>query len=77
MDLTDEQMRIELKRLVEDTRLRALQSLDEPENTITSNPEVAAGATVEQLKTLSGGIERAKEKLTLRFQQMSDFIDRR
>ena len=73
----DDQIRIELKRLVEDLRLRILQSLDEPETVMATNPDVASGATAQQLQSLRDGVEQAKEKATVRLQQMIDFIDRR
>lgn len=72
----DDHIRVELKRMVENFRLRMLKVLDDTETKIASYPDKPANMTG-QLKRISDDAERAKARLTLTVRQMNDFIDRR
>ena len=72
----DEQIRVELKRMVENLRLRMLKVLDETETKMASYPDKPANMTA-KLKRVADDTERAKARLALTVQQMNDFIDRR
>lgn len=69
----DDHIRVELKRMVENFRLRMMKVLDDTETKIASYPDKPASA----MKRISAQTEQSRERLSLTVQQMNDFIDRR
>ena len=67
-----DQIRIELKRLVEDLKFKMMRELVEVEEQAAKTQ----GVTAAQLDVLNEKMEESKNKASLRFQQMMDFIDR-
>ncbi|WP_324805950.1 hypothetical protein SH584_07380 [Sphingomonas sp. LY29] len=71
-EFSDEQIRIELKRMVEDFQSATLSEL----NDVVSQAEGTLGATEQQVGNVRDKIEAAKMDLSLRTRQIMDFIDR-
>ena len=71
-EFDDKQIRIELKRLVEDLRAKLMRKLCEVESEAALTQDV----TESQLRGLNEKVEQSKGEMSLRFQQMIDFIDR-
>jgi hypothetical protein len=71
--LDEEQIRLELKKLVEDLKSKMMQELCD----VQSKAPLTQGVTESQLHSLNEKIEQSKGEASLRFQQMIDFIDRR
>ena len=69
----DDHIRVELKRMVENFRLRMMKVLDDTETKIASYPDKPASL----MKRISAQTEQSRERLSLTVQQMNDFIDRR
>ncbi|HET7316772.1 MAG TPA: hypothetical protein VFI88_05040 [Sphingomicrobium sp.] len=69
----DEQIRVELKRLVENFRATVLRKMKE----IESEAEIADGAAELQVQKLRERLEESKADLSLRTKQMLHFIERR
>lgn len=69
----DDHIRVELKRMVENFRLRMMKVLDDTETKIASYPDKPASLT----KRISAQTEQSRERLSLTVLQMNDFIDRR
>ena len=69
----DDHIRVELKRMVENFRLRMMKVLDDTETKTASYPDKPASL----MKRISAQTEQSRERLSLTVQQMNDFIDRR
>ena len=69
---SDEQIRIELKRIVEDFQAATLSKL----NDVVSEAERTEGVTELQVRNLRDKIEASKVKVADSIQQIMNFIDR-
>ena len=69
----DDHIRVELKRMVENFRLRMIKVLDDADADVASRPDNPAGLKNRNLAQT----EKRREALALTVQQMNDFIDRR
>jgi len=71
-EFSDAQIRVELKRMVEEFHSETLKQL----NDVVSEAERTEGATELQVRNIKDKIEVSKGDLSHRVQQMMNFIDR-
>lgn len=71
-DSGDEQIRIELKKLVGELKTQMMRELDDVEVKAASTQ----GVTADQLNGLNEKMKVSESKASLRFQRMIDLIDR-
>ncbi len=82
MDLSDDEIRVELKRILEHEKVRILLSFDEAQIEVrktgaeAANPGTATDIVEQKMLEVCDKLEQKKGEVSLVFQQLTDFIDR-
>lgn len=75
--ITDDQIRIELKRMLAAEQQRLESDLDRIEQDFAANPDIPADRREQIVAEFSAKMQEGRERLERTMQTFADFIDRR